>query len=268
MSTKRIGAALSEGIQQEPFKTALRAAWHTTSLEGFFAHYVAGDGLARMVATPDITRNEDDRNVIEFGFARAVGHTERPLLLQVRDAARQLGVSEPTVDGVRLDPSRLRTELVDFYAATGFVGDISPAGSATERARQTAVEDFYRNNVTDAQAHWKQQTEGPRNPVELAMLATIAADSGSDEALPYIEQIRRYEPAEADGILAQLRSKQGRDEDTAKALESALALMGSDLWLCLVPKSERSRYPCNSARANTSSATFAIAPHSTLPSTW
>jgi spermidine synthase len=224
-------AALSARIAQEPLKTALRATWYATNLNGLFAHYVAGDALTRAVATPDVDRNEDDRNVVEFGFARAVGHNDRPILWEIREAARRLGVSEPRVAGATLDSSRLRTELVGFYAATGFGADISPAGSPAERARQTALLDFYyRNNSTAARENWKQQTDTPRNPVELTMAAALAAEAGSEDALAYIDQIRSYEPAEADAVLALLRSKQGRDDDTANALESALGKMTTDPW--------------------------------------
>jgi spermidine synthase len=224
-------AALSARIAQEPLRTALRATWYATSLDGLFAHYVAGDALTRAVATPDVERNEDDRNVVEFGFARAVGHNDRPILWEIREAARRLGVSEPPVTGATLDRSRLRTELVGFYAATGFGADISPAGAPTERARQTAILDFYyRNNWQAARDVWKQQTDGPRSPVELTMAAALAADAGTDDALAFIDQIRSYEPAEADAVLAMLRSKQGRDEETARAIESALAQMATDPW--------------------------------------
>ena len=224
-------AALSARIAEEPFKSALRSTWYTTSLEGLFSHYVAGDELTRAVATPGVERNEDDRNIVEFGFARAVGHNDRPMLLEIRELARRLGVSEPHVNGAALDWSRLRTELVSFYAATGFGADIAPAGSPIEKARQSAILDFYyRNNSAAARENWKQQTDAPRNPVELTMAAALAAETGSDDALPYIDQIRRYRPAEAEAVLALLRSKQGRDDDTANALESALGKMATDPW--------------------------------------
>src|SRR6476469_5491725 len=76
-------------------------------------------------------------------------------------------------------------------------------GSAAERARQTALLEFsYRNNSSSARENWKQQTDTPRNPVELTMAAALAAEAGSDDALAYIDQIRSYEPAEADAVLA------------------------------------------------------------------
>jgi len=230
-------AALNARISQEPFRSALRSSWYATNLNGLFAHYVAGDALTRAVAAPDVERNEDDRNIVEFGFARALAHNDRPILLEIRELARRMGASEPAVEGARLDRSSLWTELVDFYAATGFGADIPPAGSPGEQARQTAVLDLYlRNNIAAAREHWKEQTEGPRNPVELAMLAVLKADEKSDDALRYIDMIRNYEPAEADAILALLLANQGHDEAAAKALESALMQMTTDPWPLTIVK--------------------------------
>jgi len=225
-------AVLGPRIAQEPFKTALRAAWHTTTLNGVFAHFVAGDQLTRAIAAlPNLDRNEDDRNVVEFGFARAVGRTGTPMILEIRDLARQLGVAEPVVDGVKLDWSMLRTGLVSFYAATGFGTDIAPNGAPPERARQQAIEAFFvQRNGTAVRENWQAQTEGPRDPVELAMLAMLEAASASDAALPYIDRVRSYEPAEADAILAMLLVRQGKPDAAAPVLESALKQMATDPW--------------------------------------
>ena len=154
------------------------------------------------------------------------------MTLEMRDLARAMSVAQPALaDGTTLDWSVMRTALVSFYSATGFGPSIAPQGSDQERARQTAIEDYYvRNNATAARAAWQRQGDGPRDPVELAMVAGVEANAGLDTALPYIEQIRAYEPAEADAMLAVLRLRQSRTEDAATALESALRQMADDPW--------------------------------------
>jgi len=42
------------------------------SVEGFLAHFVARDSLARALAAQQAERNTDDRTLIEFGFARGL----------------------------------------------------------------------------------------------------------------------------------------------------------------------------------------------------
>ena len=225
-------AVLSPLIQQEPFKTALRAAWHTTNLNGLFAHYMAGNELAQAVTTiPGVERNEDDRNVVEFGFARTVGRTGTPMIQEIRGLAQQLGSGVPVVDGRPLDPSVLHTALLSFYAASGYAANLNPEGSDKERARQLAIQAFYtRSDAAAVRANWQSQTDGPRDPVELAMLALLEASAGSDAALPYIEQIRSYDEAEADVALTTLLARQGKLDAAAAALESGLRWMTIDPW--------------------------------------
>src|SRR5205085_5101209 len=74
------------------------------------------------------------------------------------------------------------------------------------------------------------QTEGPRDPVELAMAADLEAEAGSETALPLIEQLRAYQPAEADTILATLRLRQSRFDEAATALSSAFIRLRTDPW--------------------------------------
>jgi hypothetical protein len=48
--------------------------------------------------------------------------------------------------------------------------------------------------------------------------------------LPYIEQLRAHEPAEADILVAALRLRQGRIQEAAAALEAALIRLRTDPW--------------------------------------
>ena len=62
------------------------------------------------------------------------------------------------------------------------------------------------------------------------MAADLEAEAGSDAALPLIEQLRAWQPAEADTILATLRLRQSRFDDAAAALESAFVRLREDPW--------------------------------------
>ena len=67
-------AGLARRIADEPFKSALSDAWRAVDIRGLLAHYVANDSIARAAASdPSVSINSDDRNVVEFGFARLVG---------------------------------------------------------------------------------------------------------------------------------------------------------------------------------------------------
>jgi hypothetical protein len=62
------------------------------------------------------------------------------------------------------------------------------------------------------------------------MAADLEADTGSDAALPLIEQLRAYDAAEADTILAALRLRQSRIAEASTALQAALIRYRVEPW--------------------------------------
>src|SRR6185503_3725429 len=76
-------------LDQEPFKSALSAAWQTSGLEGFLAHYVGNNAVTRTLQNLESwPLNTDDHTVIEFAFARNVGLTNGFQLGNLRSATR------------------------------------------------------------------------------------------------------------------------------------------------------------------------------------
>jgi hypothetical protein len=61
-------------------------------------------------------------------------------------------------------------------------------------------------------------------------VAESLADAGSEEAIPYIEQVRAIAPIEADALLGRLRWRQGRMKEAGAALESAFVAYRTDPW--------------------------------------
>jgi spermidine synthase len=69
------GGRLRERLRQEPYLSALRDAWRVSDLEGFLSHYVARSSLTRtLISSGHTPLNTDDANVVEFAFARSLGH--------------------------------------------------------------------------------------------------------------------------------------------------------------------------------------------------
>jgi spermidine synthase len=221
-------AALRARIGEEPYKTALANAWRAVDLSGVFAHYIATDAVARAFAgTPLAEINTDDRNIVEFGLGRSVGRGGSGLVSDIRQFARTMGASHPPLD----TDAGIAWPAVDT-AWANFVGwDMSPpALPELEQQRQEALRRYEARDLAGAWDLWRHQSEPPRDPAELAMAAELEAERGSETALPLIEQLRGYQPAEADTVLATLRLRQSRLDEAASALESAFARYRVDPW--------------------------------------
>src|SRR5207249_2828514 len=108
---------LAAQIQQEPLKSGLAFAWHAVDVNGVLAHYLAGNQFTRSIAgASDIELNTDDRNIVEFGFARSIGNSSI-LSNQVRDLARSIGDGHPPLeDAARIDWAKVDTARVSFLA--------------------------------------------------------------------------------------------------------------------------------------------------------
>ena len=228
----RSSAALRARIADEPFKSALANVWRATDIHGVLAHYLATDAFARaMAGTAHTEVNTDDRNVVEFGLARSVGRSGSGLVAEIRDMARAMQASRPPLDS----DAGIAWPAVDT-AWANFVGWDLPSAATSglppeEQQRQAALQRYYlADDAAGAREIWRRQTDPPRDPLELAMAADVEAEAGSDTAVPLIERLRAYQPAEADTALAALRLRQSRFEDAAAALVSAFARMRVDPW--------------------------------------
>ena len=109
---------------------------------------------------------------------------------------------------------------------------IARAMPVDEQLRQHAAREYTQESDL-ATVRALRQTVGdrrPRDPTEIAMLADLASDAGADDALPIIDELRRYEPAEADVMLAALRVRQQRIEEATAALEAVFTRLRADPW--------------------------------------
>jgi spermidine synthase len=226
--------ALGRRIGEEPYRSALAHVWRATDVTSFLGHFIANDGMARaLVASPYVAQNTDDRNVVEFGFARSVGRSRALIVPELRRAARAGGFSRPPLsDAAAVDWNAVETARVAFDAANGTFDDEPADTEAGERARRLAIVRFFQGADAEAvSAAWTSQPGEPRDLIETRVVAGMQADRGSDAALRWIDRVRQYEPAEADVLIALLRFRQRRFDEAAEALRSALIGFRTDPWV-------------------------------------
>jgi len=91
-------AGLKKLIATEPYKQGLRVSWRVAELEGLFARYVARPEYAReVVARHRGPLNTDDRNLLEFGFARSVNRHDLFDMKTALELSKKRGFDRPPV---------------------------------------------------------------------------------------------------------------------------------------------------------------------------
>lgn len=219
---------LRQRLAEEPYRSALLAAWRVADLEGFLGYFVARPSLARALAASEPgPLNSDDKNALEFGFARAVGTRGLFEIRELARLARTRGEDRPQPFEGAVDWSRVADER---RRLGGLLDGEWAALDAAERARASAYVDYQNGDFAAAVSAWRSQPRAAQSPVELALLAEGLAAQGDDAGLPWLEALRALAPAEADAILGRLRLQQGRLDEAEQALAAALLRHRSDPW--------------------------------------
>jgi spermidine synthase len=223
--------ALRARVAQEPYKSALARAWRASGLEGFLAHYVARPSLARTVAESEREfLNTDDRTPVEFAFARSVGRAKLFETDELRDTARTRGEHLPEVSGGDVDWAAVEDARIAAFTADDIAPNQKPHFTADQRNRAAAQAHFIKGDLDAALKAWRAQPREPAGPVELAVVGAAVASQPDEAAVSYIDQLRAFQPVEADAILGLLRWRQTRPQEAAEALVAAFKGYHEDPW--------------------------------------
>jgi spermidine synthase len=220
---------LQARIAQEPFASGLRSAWRVTDASELLGAFVAGPALARHVLAAGEEINTDDRNPVEFSFARMVSQKNGFQVERMRAAAAALGAGRPVVDG-DVDWDRAARHQVDIYTLAGDVYPLGAEASAEDRERAAAHGQYVGGQLTAAVETFRKQPRPPSGLTEIALFAEGLADAGDAEAAPYIRALAAASPAEADAATARLAFRRGLTVVAVDALVSAFTRYRSDPW--------------------------------------
>jgi spermidine synthase len=216
--------ALRARLASEPWRGALRDAWRVTDLEGFLARHVAGPAVAAALARSGRAPvNTDDRNRLEFGFARTLGRKGRFDVRDLLALAKRLGADRAAVAG-EVDWAAVAEERQALLGAPD--AELGPEAQARLRAAELAHAD-----PRAALAAWYAQPAPPRRLRELLAVAAATAEAADERALAplaaMLETQRAVEAAALRGIAA---FRAGRDEAALAALVSAFEQARRDPW--------------------------------------
>lgn len=223
---------IRQRLAEEPLRTALAKTWRVTDVEGFLAHHVAGPAVAdSLAADATVPINTDDRNLVEYGFARAVGAATGYSVGRLRELDRKIGGGRTPWAGQGIDAASLGDQqfLIQIHTSDG--PPQVPAGLDREaRARAEAMLAFLRVDTRAAVTLWEGQSREPASMTEVAVMGLAYADRGSEKGRELAERLRRWQPVEADSIEAVYWIRQGRLDDAVKKMESVFRGLRRDPW--------------------------------------
>lgn len=223
-------AMLKEKLTREPYERALRFAWRTEGVDGLFAHYVTGPAFARAFAdVPGALYNTDDRNRVEFGFARSVGNLVSASEF-FRSAQKSKEDRQPRLRNGTVDFDHALEDKAAQIAGDGTEPSIPEGLSPAAEVRVQALINYLAGNFEGGMAKWEFQESGPTGHVERAMMAEMNAWYGKEPALKYIEEHAKWFPLEADAIRARYEYALGHRAEAVNLLEKVFVAYRTDPW--------------------------------------
>jgi len=221
--------ALRARLREEPYRSGLALAWRTEGLEGLLAHHIAPPAFAEAIARdPGQVVNTDDRNRVEFGFARQVGALG--LGEEFFGPFQRSGANLPVLQNDDVDRARVEDERIFQTAGDGTEPTVPENLPVDQEVRAQAAVNYVAGNIDGALAKWRFQERPPTSITELALVAEGLANAGDDAARPVIEQLSRTHPLEARVHLARLHLRKGARSEATALLAEAFVMLRVDPW--------------------------------------
>ncbi len=227
-------------MKSEPWVSAFRNVWGVGGAEGFYTGFLARSSLARRLGGRDGTAdadeappklNTDDDTVIEWGFARALGRPTGRIIGPLRLQAAEQHEHQPAlvrgeIDWRLVDELRLARRLVDRYKPFPGEDTIDPVTTQRVAARQN----WDAGNLAGALRIWMKQSERPRCPIDVVLLAEALAASGDGRYRALADVIEKTSPAVAAAIRSLHAEAAGRLDEAVDEAVDAFEHLRVDPW--------------------------------------
>jgi predicted membrane-bound spermidine synthase len=224
-------AEMHSKMAAEPFASALHCAWHTCDLEGLLSHYVGGTALVEhFIAKGPAAVNTDDRNEIEYGFARTLGRAGWDAIGVLSRESAEIGDDRPCGLGEGIN---WRKVALDRQWGAAVAGKALSAHENTPNldANDDVLKCYLAKDARGMIAAWELSANSAPCSTELAVIAHLYAQTGSAKAGPLIEELAKQMPGEAEALRGILSWRQGKLDESADHLASAFRQLRDDPWV-------------------------------------
>jgi len=204
---------LQQRVQVEPFAEALKRIWYTNSTEGVVSHYFASPALAREIQAQERWVNTDDRNLLEYSFARSLISEHKFSTDQILALASRQRLTLPEQLVGKLDIPKLDDQRLLFFAGRLQKFAIPETVQGEARDRALAIQAYISADYATVLRNWKGETESPM--ARLMMAEAVAYVGSPDEATAVIKTIEHDWPVDAE-LTAALVAARNNAPDVAK----------------------------------------------------
>ncbi len=224
-------ARLRSRLTEDPFRLALSASWGVHDAEGFLSHFVAESQFTRNIASDESRINTDDRMLVEFGFARAIGRRLGFNIEDLRAEAIEQGLHRPEVDSGEIDWEKVDAGRMMMHVLLqgGVPDNLKMEHRAV--AERHSYQAFLAGDLDELRKVWATGDMRLRFALEIAVFASALADAGDPETMPLIDRLEPMWPLEAQAITARYLWRTGDAPAAASQLEGVFSEIRTNPWI-------------------------------------
>jgi hypothetical protein len=183
---------LHDAALASPYREALAKTWGVAGAEGVLSRFVGDTAFTRSVAEGADGLNTDDRNLVEFSFARALGSRSRFAVSSAWLLARRAGQDKPPLDGP-VDWNVL--EAARWRSHVGLTS--MPLDLPVDAIQLSQISRHVEARNYDAAYTLLKQDARLRHPADLEMAAYVLAVKNDPQLDQVLGQVEKFDPVGA-----------------------------------------------------------------------
>jgi len=224
-------AELRARLAQPELAEALHVAWDVNSVEGFLSHFLGSDAFVDELTPIDlIVPNTDDRNYLEYGFAKTVGRATEFSGSKLRDAAVEMGRHRPELAGDSVNWNEVDRQRIEFAWLFDGNFESSPKYSPELRAMAEGYAHFLAGDSRQALQSWTESRAEPTTDIDRLVRARCHAELGEVDCFELLESIDEKYSAETAAVRATYYWQQRNFGPAGFEVEKAFRAMGTNPW--------------------------------------
>ncbi|WP_202921778.1 fused MFS/spermidine synthase [Anatilimnocola aggregata] len=221
-SLQHTQASLTRWQADPVIREGLQLAWRIDDLEGLLAHYVCGSkAIEQFCSREEAVLNRDDRNLLEYAFAKTMGQLTRFSVVDLQAQAIQLRDDSPLPPG-EWNEQRLAQRRLALHAYLGGTVPSKPWLLTGQTDRADAFTFYTQFNYSAAAQAFQKFPLDDSCAIERVLYAHSLAEAGQPIPEKVLAAIQADNKTEASAIAAIGFLKKG---DRRRGLEESLAML-------------------------------------------
>jgi spermidine synthase len=223
---------LRQKIATPTFKSALFNAWRVDSVEGVFAHFIANEDFTRRVIASEPDLATDDRNPLEYGFARGLGQDASvDISGEFLRYSRKQKMDRPLKLSGNVDWDVVALLESSCDAVENVTTAESAKGNSARRARHRLFSHYMGREYPEIMKIVRSEKVMPMSPIELEVVAEAAVFTNDPAADELIQKLDAIYPPEAEALRACQASLRKDWQAAAEKYASVFRIWQKDPWV-------------------------------------